>query len=87
MDILQENPVFLDFVERNYKFHIRRLSLLERIFREMESCKKERVKKDIYLYGSMIREQDLLARQMFLWLLELIEEKEPDTIKWDGSVK
>lgn len=76
MDMVQENPRFIDFIEQNYQFHIGRMKLLEHIFSEMGECRKENVRRDIYLYGSMIQGQDLMARQMFLWLLWLLEEKE-----------
>ncbi len=41
---------------------------------KMEHCSSEQLTCKIYLYGSMIKEQDLLARQIFLWLLSLLQE-------------
>lgn len=43
---------------------------------KMEHFSSERLTCKIYLYGSMIKEQDLLARQIFLWLLSLLRETE-----------
>ena len=36
-----------------------------------------KVRDDIYRYGSMIKGDDLLARQMFLWLAEMAEAVSP----------
>lgn len=52
-----------------------RLELLYRILQNIAQQKRrEEVETWIYLYGSMIREHDLMARQVFIWLLQLAEE-------------
>ena len=55
-----------------------RISLLKHIFLQMRDLEKlDKVRDDIYRYGSMIKGDDLLARQMFLWLAEMAEAVSP----------
>lgn len=73
---IQQNQRLIDYIERNYQFDIARMGVLENILLEMENGREEEIKSRIYLYGSLIQGQDLMARQMFLWLLGITEEHE-----------
>lgn len=51
-----------------------RLELLYRILQGvLQQRKREEVETWIYQYGSMIKEHDLVARQVFVWLLQLAD--------------
>lgn len=75
MDMIRGNPVFVDYIERNYTQDRARIELLQEIFLAMEENRREETEQKIYLYGSLLHEQDLIARQIFLWLLGMEEEK------------
>lgn len=71
MDMIQENPGFVDYIARNHPMDETRMRLLRNILLSWENGGKE---EEIYLYGSLIRGDDLMARQIFLWLLGMAEE-------------
>lgn len=71
---IRRNTILMNYIEKHYRMHQGRIGLLEDIFHEMEEGREEKIKYDIYTYGSMIQEQDLAARQLFLWLLGAFEE-------------
>lgn len=75
MDMMRQNTMLMDFAERNYQLDTVRIELLQNILFEIGERNREEVKQNIYLYGSMIKGQDFIARQIFLWLLEMIEER------------
>lgn len=75
-EIIQRNRVFVEFVEERYGGSQKRMELLLDILWGMECKKKEELLRQIYLYGSMLKSRDLLARQIFLWLLEMAEAQE-----------
>lgn len=64
------------FIASRYECNTERKKVLEGILSQVETGWNQQLKDDIYLYGSMIRQQDLIARQMFLWLLALADEAE-----------
>ena len=74
--MLSENRQLMEFIVNNYEWSTERMMVLGDILSRLGSIRNQKVKDDIYLYGSMIRQQDLIARQMFLWLLALAEEAE-----------
>lgn len=76
LEIIQRNRVFVEFVEERYGGSQSRMELLLDILWGMECKKKEELLRQIYLYGSMLKSRDLLARQIFLWLLEMAEAQE-----------
>lgn len=51
-----------------------RMQLLYQIIQKLALRKTEGLENQIYSYGSMIKKQDLAARQIFIWLLRMIEE-------------
>lgn len=74
LDMIQQNVRLIDYIERNYQHDIARIGVLQNILLEMGNGRTEELKNGIYLYGSLIQGQDLMARQMFLWLLGIAEE-------------
>lgn len=80
MDMIREYPVFVDYIERNYSTDRVRLELLQEIFLTMQENRGEEIEQKIYLYGSLLHEQDLIARQIFLWLLGMEAEKKSSRI-------
>ena len=79
--MVSENHQLMDFIARHYKYDVQRMEILKGILSQMGTFGNQQVKDDIYLYGSMIRQQDLVARQMFLWLLGLVEETEQTELR------
>lgn len=71
MDIIQQSPDFEDYIARNYPIDETRMELLRKILLSGEYGRRE---EEIYLYGSLIQNEDLVARQIFLWLLGMAEE-------------
>ena len=76
VSVLPKSRQLMDFIARNYEYDLERMEVLRDILSQAGTAWNQKVKDDIYLYGSMIRQQDLVARQMFLWLLALAEEAE-----------
>lgn len=76
INMLTENRKLMDFIANNYEYSTERMMVLKNILPWVGTIRNQQVKDDIYLYGSMIRQHDLIARQMFLWLLALAEEAE-----------
>ena len=71
---LLNSPSFASHFYLHHPIPARRLALLADIISRLESGNTKDLTACIYRYGSMIREQDLLARQLFLWLLAMSEE-------------
>lgn len=80
LDLIRGNPVFVEYIERNYLQDRGRIELLQEIFLAMEENRRDETEQKIYLYGSLLHEQDLIARQIFLWLLGLEAEKKSSRI-------
>ena len=72
-DMLRGSDKLLEYIEREYAFDSARIRVLQQIFLGLGSMKKEEMENEIYLYGSLIKGDDLIARQMFLWLLGITE--------------
>ena len=79
--MVSENHQLMDFIARHYKYDVQRMEILKGILSQMGTFGNQQVKDDIYLYGSMIRQRDLVARQIFLWLLGLVEEAEQTELR------
>lgn len=73
LNMIQENQILMEHIEQVYKFDQVRMGVLQHIFLEMGKLEKEEMENEIYRYGSMIKGDDLLARQLFLWLLGMAE--------------
>ena len=73
---IANNLPLADHICRNYPIPAGRLALLTDILGCLDTENKAELTARIYRYGSMIRERDLPARQLFLWLLALAEENQ-----------
>lgn len=73
LNMIQENRWLMEHIEQVYEFNQVRMGVLQQIIFEMGELEKEEIKNEIYRYGSMIKGDDLLARQLFLWLLGMAE--------------
>lgn len=73
LEIVQQNIYFLQFTDAWYEQEECQLELLREILWGMEHGREEEVIQKIYLYGSMVKDEDLIARQLFLWLIEIME--------------
>lgn len=74
--MMQEDTILTNYIEKNYDFDRTRMGVLQNILIGMGAGRKEEIKHEIYVYGSLIHGQDLMARQIFIWLLGMIEEME-----------
>ena len=81
IEMLWENRQLRNFIARSCECNTERIKVLKNILSQVETGWTRQLKDDIYLYGSMIRQQDLIARQMFLWLLALVEEVEQTELR------
>lgn len=72
--ILQQDADVWGYINRNCRFNPQRITLLNEIILLLNIEKAEKLKEMIYLYGSMVRGKDLIARQMFLWMLTMLDE-------------
>lgn len=68
--------VLTEFIRETSLFDRERMELVETILTGLEGGSTEVVENQIYLYGSRIKEGELFARQLFLWLWGMLEEKE-----------
>lgn len=66
--------IWKKFIVKECRTDAKRTGLLCEILFGKADRTKEELTGQIYLYGSLLREQDLIARQIFLWLLEILEE-------------
>jgi hypothetical protein len=85
MLLLWRNSGMTEFLRRNYAVNTRRLELLESIFHKMGERRNDEIESEIYLYGSLIKGEDLMARQIFLWLLGMLAEEERNTAKRESQ--
>ena len=56
-------------------FNEQRLKVLQNIFFAIKENKMEQAREHIYQYGSLVKKDDLLARQIFLSVLMWEEER------------
>ncbi len=80
LQLLQQSKQLTDYIDRNYTYNVARMQILKKILQKIENGRNQQLKDDIYLYGSMIRQQDLMERQIFLWLHALAEEEKPEGV-------
>lgn len=74
LGIIQQDVLLWEYINQACPVNAERMQLLSEIILGIGHKKKEEQAHQIYRYGSMLKEQDLLARQMFLWLLATLEE-------------
>lgn len=66
--------IWRKFIVKECRTEARRTGLLCEILFGNAGRTRDELAGQIYLYGSMLKEKDLMARQLFLWLLEMLEE-------------
>lgn len=74
--ILQEKPMFGKALVHGNLVDADRMGLLEEILIDMDQRRLEQSKVEIFQYGSMVGKDDLLARQIFVCLMECLDEQE-----------
>lgn len=74
LKVIQQNSVLMEYIEKEYVIDGTRVEVLRSILIQMENGTIGEMENEIYLYGSLIKGQDLMARQVFLWLLQALEE-------------
>lgn len=75
MEVIQNNISQVKMLVEKYGVNQRRKKLLGEILQALEQGTGDELLHQIYLYGSMLKAQDLMERQFFLWLLELAENQ------------
>ena len=65
---MQNYPGFMDYIAYQYPLEGERIELLEQILTALAVGRKLEAEQMIYHYG-----RDLIARQVFLWLLGMAE--------------
>lgn len=76
LEILWRNMIWREFIVKECREDRKRTGILCEILSEQAGRTREELLSQIYRYGSTLREQDLIARQLFLWLLETAERQE-----------
>lgn len=71
-----KGTVLAEFIRETSLFDAERTRLVEEILWGLETEPKEAVRNQIYLYGSQVKAEELFARQLFLWFLGMLEERE-----------
>lgn len=75
--------IWRKFIVKEWRMEAGRTGLLCEILSGRTGRTKEELTSQIYLYGSLLKEQDLIARQLFLWLLEMLEEDQcAEAARW-----
>ena len=69
----RNHKVFWQCIAYQYPLEGERIELLEQILTALAVGRKLEAEQMIYHYGSMIHGRDLIARQVFLWLLGMAE--------------
>ena len=57
------------------EIHAERWNVLREIFLKIEELSNDELEKYIFTYGSLVEEDNLMARQIFQWLIDTLEEK------------
>ena len=74
--IVQKNPVFGNALMGQDTLDEARMNILYEILYAIDREKLADTRDEIFQYGSLVGKKDLLARQIFLCLLILIDEQE-----------
>ena len=74
--IVQKNPVFGKTLMCSGMLDEKRMEILYEILYAIDRGEFTDTRNDIFQYGSLIGKKDLLARQIFLCLLILLDEQE-----------
>ena len=74
MDLARRYPELWNEIDRQCTLNRERYGLLCEILLAGDEERCEDVVAKIYRYGSMIGKQDLIGRQIFLWLLQALRD-------------
>ena len=74
LELIQQNTILMEYIEREYRYDEERIEVLKEILLATNKRRIKAVEQEIYLYGSMTKGMDLMARQMFLWLVGMLSE-------------
>lgn len=66
----------MEYIEKEYPYDRERIEVLKKILWAARNKSFEEMEQNIYLYGSMTKGQDLIARQIFLWLAGMFAENQ-----------
>lgn len=72
--IYQEQYIYWGIVQ-GLDIDYERIKILHDIFTRIDLLDNEQLQEKIYRYGSLIADENLLARQMFLCLFNIAKEK------------
>ena len=64
----------MEYIEKEYRYEEARIEVLKQILLATSKQRIKEMEQEIYLYGSMTKGKDLIARQMFLWLVGMVSE-------------
>lgn len=74
LELIQQNTILMEYIEKEYRYDEVRIEVLKQILLATNRHRIKEVEQEIYLYGSMAKGRDLIARQMFLWLVGMVNE-------------
>lgn len=75
VNLVWRDPVLWKSLCATHWYDQQRVDILWRILQGIVQYRERReVEEWIYQYGSLIKEQDLVARQVFVWLLQLADK-------------
>ena len=72
LDGMMENQHLWGYVISRYEVNLERIILLEQILQQLDGNDHDEILWKVMEYGSKIREEDHIARQMFLWLYNYV---------------
>ena len=70
-----QNQTIYQCISKNVEIHPERIQILYHIVINYDEMRLEELLSEVYRYGSMIMQDDLLARQIFQILICLAKEK------------
>lgn len=75
LSALYQEEIFYRAVMCGIECNVERWGVLREIFRRIDEFSVDELQEKVFKYGSLIGEEDLLARQIFQWFLTVVEEK------------
>jgi hypothetical protein len=74
LEVVRESSEVWNGMNRIFDLDEKRWEVLRGILTGFTVRQNEELLSETYRYGSMLKREDLLGRQVFLWLLGLLEE-------------
>ncbi len=69
---IMENKQLFGFLIGQYETDFERVRILQQILNHLGKEEQEELQREILEYGSRIREEDYIARQIFVWLYSFV---------------